>query len=167
MANPSPTLSLNPILRTSSKLVKPHDPHLPRLRPVPGMPRLHRKSSSGPRPHLRFQLPSPLAGHHRNHRLCPRSTRTPALNLAKTMNLTPAETWLKKAFTGNPVLLEQLQIREPSLKFYRQIQADALRFAASRLSDGYGSGYQMKALVEEILNQANQLHPLPEPKDHP
>jgi hypothetical protein len=68
-------------------------------------------------------------------------------------HLKPAEEWLKLAFNGQPALLDQPQIREPSLKFYRQIQANAIRWAAVHCVD------------TNLNDTANQLDPLPEPKE--
>ncbi len=87
------------------------------------------------------------------------------------MNLTPAEDWMFKAGCRKPnrkiggiKVVTGLNIDD-----IRQIQADALRFAAEQVKErAKGNHMSVTVLAERwtsgVISQANQLHPLPEAK---
>ncbi len=64
------------------------------------------------------------------------------------MKLTPAEHWANQNFG---------KFHEHRVLLIRQIQADALRFAASQIE------HQSTPAYDKIIEQANQLHPSPNP----
>ncbi len=80
------------------------------------------------------------------------------------MKLIPAEDWLKIFFHGINLPKE---MADEEINRYSQIQADALRFAASVIVDtGLPENEYSKDRIDYILdllhNEANQLQPLPD-----
>jgi hypothetical protein len=72
------------------------------------------------------------------------------------MNLKPAEEWMNEGYLLDPKMTAESR-QQDKIRFIRQIQADALRYAA-HLVDSWGHSDSAYNLQE----RANQLDPRPE-----
>lgn len=72
------------------------------------------------------------------------------------MNFKPAEQWVKES--RNPNVVVSPAMRDLEIERIRQIQADTLRYAIAFVKERQ----LIRATLQELNHQANQLDPRPE-----